>query len=145
MTKKITALAAALAMTSSLGVAPAMTASAAADPATLKAEVITMFDNIATNNEVALTNAVLRKVNDAQDGDYIEFIAQNSGNYSSFTDLLLDANVQINNNDNYSQVTNSISNHTVKVVLDMAKVASEGAAAKVRTNLAEYLEKGIVK
>ena len=28
---------------------------------------------------------------------------------------------------------------------DMAKVASEGAAAKVRTNLAEYLEKGIVK
>ncbi len=28
---------------------------------------------------------------------------------------------------------------------DMAKVASEDAAAKVRTNLAEYLEKGIVK
>ncbi len=28
---------------------------------------------------------------------------------------------------------------------DMAKVASEGAAEKVRTNLAEYLEKGIVK
>ena len=28
---------------------------------------------------------------------------------------------------------------------DMAKVASEGAADKVRTNLAEYLEKGIVK
>ena len=28
---------------------------------------------------------------------------------------------------------------------DMAKVACEGAAAKVRTNLAEYLEKGIVK
>ena len=28
---------------------------------------------------------------------------------------------------------------------DVAKVASEGAAAKVRTNLAEYLEKGIVK
>ena len=28
---------------------------------------------------------------------------------------------------------------------DMAKVASDGAAAKVRTNLAEYLEKGIVK
>lgn len=28
---------------------------------------------------------------------------------------------------------------------DMAKVAAEGAAAKVRTNLAEYLEKGIVK
>ena len=28
---------------------------------------------------------------------------------------------------------------------DMAKVASEGAAARVRTNLAEYLEKGIVK
>ena len=28
---------------------------------------------------------------------------------------------------------------------DIAKVASEGAAAKVRTNLAEYLEKGVVK
>ena len=28
---------------------------------------------------------------------------------------------------------------------DMAKVASEGAAAKVRMNLAEYLEKGVVK
>ena len=28
---------------------------------------------------------------------------------------------------------------------DMAKVAAEGAATKVRTNLAEYLEKGIVK
>ena len=28
---------------------------------------------------------------------------------------------------------------------DMAKVAAEGAAAKVRVNLAEYLEKGIVK
>lgn len=28
---------------------------------------------------------------------------------------------------------------------DMAKVAAEGAAVKVRTNLAEYLEKGIVK
>ena len=28
---------------------------------------------------------------------------------------------------------------------DMTKVAAEGAAAKVRTNLAEYLEKGIVK
>ena len=28
---------------------------------------------------------------------------------------------------------------------DMAKVASEGAAAKVRVNLAEYLEKGVVK
>lgn len=28
---------------------------------------------------------------------------------------------------------------------DMVKVAAEGAAAKVRTNLAEYLEKGIVK
>ena len=28
---------------------------------------------------------------------------------------------------------------------DMAKIAAEGAAAKVRTNLAEYLEKGIVK
>ena len=28
---------------------------------------------------------------------------------------------------------------------DMAKVASESAAEKVRTNLAEYLERGIVK
>ena len=28
---------------------------------------------------------------------------------------------------------------------DIAKVAAEGAATKVRTNLAEYLEKGIVK
>ena len=28
---------------------------------------------------------------------------------------------------------------------DMGKVAAEGAAAKVRTNLAEYLEKGVVK
>jgi GDPmannose 4,6-dehydratase len=28
---------------------------------------------------------------------------------------------------------------------DMAKVAGEGVAAKVRMNLAEYLEKGIVK
>ena len=33
----------------------------------------------------------------------------------------------------------------IMVDSDMAKVASEGAAAKVRTNLAEYLEKGIVK
>ena len=35
----------------------------------------------------------------------------------------------------------------VKIMVDhdMAKVASEGAAAKVRMNLAEYLEKGIVK
>ncbi|MBP5538753.1 MAG: GDP-mannose 4,6-dehydratase [Bacteroidales bacterium] len=31
------------------------------------------------------------------------------------------------------------------VEADMAKVAAEGAATKVRTNLAEYLEKGIVK
>ena len=31
------------------------------------------------------------------------------------------------------------------VEADIAKVAAEGAAAKVRTNLAEYLEKGIVK
>ena len=31
------------------------------------------------------------------------------------------------------------------VEADIAKVAGEGAAAKVRTNLAEYLEKGIVK
>ena len=35
----------------------------------------------------------------------------------------------------------------VKIMVnsDLAKVAAEGAAAKVRTNLAEYLEKGIVK
>ena len=35
----------------------------------------------------------------------------------------------------------------VKIMVenDMAKVAAEGAAAKVRINLAEYLEKGIVK
>lgn len=35
----------------------------------------------------------------------------------------------------------------VKIMVDhdMAKVASEGAAAKVRMNLEEYLEKGIVK
>jgi GDPmannose 4,6-dehydratase len=35
----------------------------------------------------------------------------------------------------------------VKIMVDsdMAKVAAEGAAAKVRTNLVEYLEKGIVK
>ena len=33
----------------------------------------------------------------------------------------------------------------IMVEADIAKVASEGAAAKVRTNLAEYLEKGIVK
>ena len=33
----------------------------------------------------------------------------------------------------------------IMVEADMAKVAAEGAAAKVRTNLAEYLEKGIVK
>lgn len=35
----------------------------------------------------------------------------------------------------------------VKIMVDhdMAKIAAEGAAAKVRTNLAEYLEKGIVK
>ena len=33
----------------------------------------------------------------------------------------------------------------IMVESDIAKVASEGAAAKVRTNLAEYLEKGIVK
>lgn len=35
----------------------------------------------------------------------------------------------------------------VKIMVDsdMAKVAAEGAVAKVRTNLAEYLEKGIVK
>ena len=37
--------------------------------------------------------------------------------------------------------------HLVKLMVehDIAKVAAEGAAAKVRTNLAEYLEKGIVK
>lgn len=33
----------------------------------------------------------------------------------------------------------------IMVDADMAKVAAEGAAVKVRTNLAEYLEKGIVK
>ena len=33
----------------------------------------------------------------------------------------------------------------IMVEADIAKVASEGAAMKVRTNLAEYLEKGIVK
>ena len=33
----------------------------------------------------------------------------------------------------------------IMVESDMAKVAAEGAALKVRTNLAEYLEKGIVK
>jgi len=33
----------------------------------------------------------------------------------------------------------------IMVDSDMAKVAAEGAAAKVRTNLEEYLEKGIVK
>jgi GDPmannose 4,6-dehydratase len=33
----------------------------------------------------------------------------------------------------------------IMVEADMAKVAVEGAAEKVRTNLAEYLEKGIVK
>ena len=33
----------------------------------------------------------------------------------------------------------------IMVDYDMAKVAGEGAALKVRTNLAEYLEKGIVK
>ena len=35
----------------------------------------------------------------------------------------------------------------VKIMIDsdMSKVAAEGVAAKVRTNLAEYLEKGIVK
>ena len=33
----------------------------------------------------------------------------------------------------------------IMVESDMARVAVEGAAVKVRTNLAEYLEKGIVK
>lgn len=33
----------------------------------------------------------------------------------------------------------------IMVESDMAKIAAEGAALKVRTNLAEYLEKGIVK
>lgn len=33
----------------------------------------------------------------------------------------------------------------IMVESDVAKVAAEGAAHKVRTNLAEYLEKGIVK
>lgn len=34
---------------------------------------------------------------------------------------------------------------TSELYANMAKVASEDAAAKVRTNLVEYLEKGIVK
>ena len=34
---------------------------------------------------------------------------------------------------------------SIMVESDMAKVAGEGAAAKIRTNLAEYLEKGVVK
>lgn len=44
--------------------------------------------------------------------------------------------------------TSNIIPHTSYILLvehDIAKAASEGAAAKVRTNLAEYLEKGIVK
>lgn len=44
--------------------------------------------------------------------------------------------------------TSNIIRHTSYISTvehDIAKVASEGAAAKVRTNLAEYLEKGIVK
>ena len=44
--------------------------------------------------------------------------------------------------------TSNIIPHTSYILLveaDIAKVAAEGAAAKVRTNLAEYLEKGIVK
>ena len=44
--------------------------------------------------------------------------------------------------------TSNIIRHTSYILTvehDIAKVASEGAAAKVRTNLAEYLEKGIVK
>ena len=39
----------------------------------------------------------------------------------------------------FEELVNIMADH------DMAKVASEGAAEKVRTNLAEYLEKGIVK
>ena len=35
--------------------------------------------------------------------------------------------------------------HTAYIENDMAKVAAEDAWMKVRTNLAEYLEKGIVK
>lgn len=42
--------------------------------------------------------------------------------------------------------TSNIIHHTSSMVEhDIAKVAAEGAAANVRTNLAEYLEKGIVK
>lgn len=41
--------------------------------------------------------------------------------------------------------TSNIIHLQLMVESDVAKVASEGAAAKVRTNLAEYLEKGIVK
>lgn len=36
-------------------------------------------------------------------------------------------------------------NHQSSIVIDMAKVSADEAAARVRTNLAEYLEKGIVK
>lgn len=41
--------------------------------------------------------------------------------------------------------TSNIIHLQLMVESDVAKVAAEGAAAKVRTNLAEYLEKGIVK
>ncbi len=43
------------------------------------------------------------------------------------------------NSTSFEELVNIMVDH------DMAKVASEDAAAKVRTNLAEYLEKGIVK
>lgn len=44
-----------------------------------------------------------------------------------------------------SAIWNNLKQRGLMVEADIAKVASEGAAAKVRTNLAEYLEKGIVK
>lgn len=43
------------------------------------------------------------------------------------------------NSTSFEELVNIMVDH------DMAKVASDGAAEKVRTNLAEYLEKGIVK
>lgn len=46
---------------------------------------------------------------------------------------------------NIIHTTSNIIHLQLMVEHDIAKVASEGAAAKVRTNLAEYLEKGIVK
>ncbi len=53
--------------------------------------------------------------------------------------LTLMTGLNDNANDNPNGVTYE------ELLSDMAKVASEDAAMKVRTNLAEYLEKGIVK